>query len=690
MVRLAIDLKSSVPADECKDVMMSRLAPLFAVLTCMLAGGLSATPTASAQMPGWFAEGLVFIKQVDPGASCTAPPSLPSCRTENAQYQGMQVWGTCQQTPPVLNSELPPYHCHLDFIEGFAAPGIPSGYHSCSAQQAPWIPPTAEPWGYSEPSGPSRNFADLASCASTISQGPGPGTPEPPQAPGSPNTPGTPGKPGTPGLPGGAPRPGTPGEPDGVPYVPPKVVQVKAAPIAACDVYVVAPGKTLKVPAARGLLVNDRALPGKGLEPQVVEISFGRATHPFQVTDSGALTLTTTARDSKLVLRYLVKSGGVKSEPTTVTVYVRRGAAPAKSCPKPAELEPERKLRGGADAVNDPPSGEIAIPYDSGASEPAPATRLDVYANDTPRSQLLITNTGVLPGTPGAMTAPWAFDPGNGAVVYQPPSKKFVGPVNLSYGVRLKSDPATTTRDTATIKLVYWACRTVDVGAAAANKGLQEVATMGGQLKVCTDGRRFTSRVLSNEVDLSRLRLERAMARVLSVATSAMTRGRLKFTISSKAKDLTAKDAQRIGGRIERCDQWTISSGAVITEAKRKSIADKVKHLLTIRGFGSKVINGLVSRLLTQDFEVRCSSWLGVKTDAVTSIPTSFTLPIEVKHDVTGVGEIGLLKLNGYRYYATDGQKFAFGCQLIRDRWDLAFGPCKVVERPSGGPARRV
>jgi len=139
--------------------------------------------------------------------------------------------------------------------------------------------------------------------------------------------------------------PGVPDiQPAGTPCSPPP-------PVARCDVYWVAPGGTLRVGAATGLLRNDHDPSGLPIRPRVKVISFRRSSHPYTVGTDGALTLKTLRSDAgnRLVITYAVaNSAGRMSDDTDVTVLVsarRPKASQLRPCTAGSD-NPTHDLRG--------------------------------------------------------------------------------------------------------------------------------------------------------------------------------------------------------------------------------------------------------------------------------------------------------------------------------------------------------
>lgn len=119
-------------------------------------------------------------------------------------------------------------------------------------------------------------------------------------------------------------------------------------PVARCDVYWTTPGSLLRVPQARGLLVNDYDPEGRAIRPQVTQISFRKASHPYTVSRDGSFALQTLANDRRLTLDYRVTAtDGRRSATSTITILVSRtkpAASALRPCP-PVDEVTSRDLR---------------------------------------------------------------------------------------------------------------------------------------------------------------------------------------------------------------------------------------------------------------------------------------------------------------------------------------------------------
>jgi hypothetical protein len=126
-----------------------------------------------------------------------------------------------------------------------------------------------------------------------------------------------------------------------------------SSPVARCDVYAVHPGKELSITATNGLLRNDTFTAGEAAKTRltVTEIAFRKATHPYHVSPDGALRLPTLEGDKQLTLKYVLKSAGKTSKPTTVKVLVQRGpltAAQRGGCPLDRPPTPDEPAEANA------------------------------------------------------------------------------------------------------------------------------------------------------------------------------------------------------------------------------------------------------------------------------------------------------------------------------------------------------
>jgi hypothetical protein len=324
------------------------------------------------------------------------------------------------------------------------------------------------------------------------------------------------------------------------------------------------------------------------------------------------------------------------------------------------------------DAVDDPASGVIYVDYDG--NQNAPPTEVGVLGNDVGGGRVLTNISTSAKGTPTASA-------GSG-VTFTPPHKRFVGPVEFSYGIRLRLDPPNTVRDSARVRLVYRACRTHTLTMAGTNLGMTtDYVRAKARLRVCTDGVTASSTVLSQSTwkkpfHTTGLRL---LNKAIGAAVAGATRGALKLELTAGWTAVAKPGDSGVAARYVGCDRWTVAARYEhLSEKKRLAMANRLRDRLG-KVVGEKAAKALAKAVISHDFDLGCSTHVGYRSTMGAASSTGYDIKIRTTRN-TGSG------IEGTRLQADTSNNrgahglFTYHCPLAKD----ALHPTDSVIHVSG------
>ncbi|MDQ1626417.1 MAG: hypothetical protein QOI54_161 [Actinomycetota bacterium] len=331
------------------------------------------------------------------------------------------------------------------------------------------------------------------------------------------------------------------------------------------------------------------------------------------------------------------------------------------------------------DAVDDPASGVIYVDYDGNQS--APPTKVSVLGNDVGGGRVLTNVSTAAKGTPTA-SADYS------SVTFTPPHKRFVGPVEFGYGIRLRLDPPNMVRDSARVRLVYRACRTHTLTMAGTNLGVTtDYVRAKARLRVCTDGVTASSSVLSQSTwekpfHTTGLRL---LNKAIGAAVAGATRGALKLELAAGWTAVAKPGDSGVAARYVGCDRWTVAARYEhLSKKKRLAMAKRLRDRLG-KVVGEKAAKALAKAVISHDFDLGCSTHVGYRSTMGAASSTGYDIKIRTTRN-TGLG------IEGTRLQADTSNNrgvhglFVYHCPMKKDATNptdsvIHVSGCRLIEQ---------